>query len=493
MKFKKYSWLLLSQIVSLICAWEIALTQAQAYTDAFGEYVPLSVLRRCITGTDYFSTISSNEEPLFTSEGEIAYLPRDYTSTQTSAFYRLRKGADHMESLSINEGGYTSEGVLGYPWNNTNTSNPAVPPGLTQLKRVIKNNGDHATIHSADSIGYSPAEALSGYVADGSWNAYGFARYNLLKEKFLSLTTGSGGNQVTVKSNAVAGGILSSWVWNNSEFLNNYDYGRQMQCAVSYALQSNAIDKNSATEGGDHFGHGSPCVGFYNTGNTQVTRAVPLEFECQKFSGGPDNPILLPQMLIGKDLYMNYQTPDGVARNWPVALYVTNVKVPTAVDVKFMEMPTAHMPYTFNRYYTYDAGSNLLTEQTLANGATTVGLGAIYYAPSSGYGGVIISDSTGNKAMGAYAVLVRQGGSATMFGLWRYDYGESNPSPTSVSASKWSVIRGINTSDVSLTTGATQRIWPGNNQYHTWVMTGTVAQVTSYMNTLYSLRNSGVK
>jgi hypothetical protein len=459
---------------------------ALAYADALGEYVPLSILRRGIIGTsDRFTTISSYEASLFTTEGEIAYIPHEYTSTNTSPLFRLYNGIDHMESTGSSEpGGYKSESILGYPWNTT-ANNPGVPPGLTLLKRLYNTTtGDHATVHSTDLIGLNPSESLPGYGSDGTWATYCFARYNLVKEKFLTITGGSGRNKVTIQSNAVAGGALWSWKWNNTEFVNVADTGRQIQSAVIFIKESTVATGINPTEAGDAYAHGSPCVTLYNDGNgtRQVSRAVPLAWDPWNLRGGPDFPVVFTEALMGKDLYPNYQV-GGVTRNWPVAQYVTNIKVPYTINTQLAEIPTGYMPYTFNRYYTYDAGNAQLTE-VFPPDASTNATYSILFTPSSGYGGVIITNPTGTLAMGVYSVMVPLGGSATAFLLQKFNFGEANPSPTTLSTSKFSVIRGMTASNWS----ATQPINSGNNQYISWIMTGTLTEVRSYMNTLYSYK-----
>ena len=64
-----------------------------------------------------------------------------------------------------------------------------------------------------------------------------------VRKSLLSLTAGG----VTVKSNPAAGGTVWSWVWDGIEFINNWDFGREMQSA----LFPGDAEGSNPTEAGD--------------------------------------------------------------------------------------------------------------------------------------------------------------------------------------------------------------------------------------------------
>ena len=112
---------------------------------------------------------------------------------------------------------------------------------------------------------------------------YGYPRYGNVDEVLLILSAGG----VTVQSNAVAGGALWRWFWNGVQFVNNADYGRQIQADFYYPASPNY----NPTEAGDFYhrsdpilAHGSPLLMFENQGTTQITRAIPLNWDSTRFS-----------------------------------------------------------------------------------------------------------------------------------------------------------------------------------------------------------------
>ena len=78
---------------------------------------------------------------------------------------------------------------------------------------------------------------------------------------------------------------------------------------------------------------------------------------------------------------------------------------------------------SFNRYWTYDAGSHTLAEVTAvmpdgctANSNTSFG----GYAFSADFGGVIMSDASNANAMGVYGISVGQGGSVSYLSMFKF-------------------------------------------------------------------------
>jgi len=48
-------------------------------------------------------------------------------------------------------------------------------------------------------------------------------------------------------------------------------------------------------------GRGSPTVRFENQGTTQITRAVPLNWDPTLFGGDLDHPVIWDSLILGKD------------------------------------------------------------------------------------------------------------------------------------------------------------------------------------------------
>lgn len=447
MNSTEHRWPVGTKAVSLVILLFTLLLTSSAV--AVGTAVPVNIIWRVSVGPipDRMSTPFPSERDAFPLEGAIFYLPRS-NQPGTVPLYRLFNGSDHMESLVPGEGGYGTEGVIAYPW-----SSPASATGVSEVIRVLNPaTGDHATRHANES--------LFGYTIEEHFNVYGYRRYNNTAESLLPLNAGG----VTVESNGVTGGALWHWIWNGSQFVNNYDYGRQIQAALFPG------DGSNPTEAGDQYSnpglipaarHGSPVLNIHNVGTTQVTRSIPVDFNPALFGGGPDNPVVWKDIVIGKDLTLNFNNMG------PVAKYTTVLTVPSPL-VGAVEIPTGYLRSSFGRYWTYNAEGDVLTEVLPGTCTGT----AVQFFPS--FGGVIVSDGSTSFAMGVYGVSTANGGSVTYFTLWNFFCVGDGPGEFANDTSKWSA-------------AFQGSVGAGTTIFNTWVMTGTVSEVANYMRSLYLL------
>lgn len=241
-------------------------------TVALAAQLPLKILNRCSfatppTGVDRFTSTATSEN-CPTDEGQIFYIPRDNTSGRYT-LYRLYNSSwiDHMENLSQILG-WTTEGILGYPFTTQIT-------GTSGIGRLWNSSiQDHATVQCQESF--------PGYVSEGCGSTglgFGYPRYFTSNTNLLSLS----GGEITIKSNRVAGGATWELWWNGKQFLNYYDYGRQLQGAVFWKTSGTAPLHNP-TEAGDQYAtpsipvrrrHGSPLLTASNSGLTQTTKSIP--------------------------------------------------------------------------------------------------------------------------------------------------------------------------------------------------------------------------
>jgi hypothetical protein len=429
-----------------------------------GPAVPLRVLWRLHSPSspDYISSTSGAERDSLISSGwayggATFYAPVSANpgGTSTTQLYRLYKGWDHMDSPNPGEGGYATEGGLAYPWKNeTQTA------GLTELRRGYNaSTGDHALM--------TPDAPLSGYTPEylGLW---GYQRYGNAAEALLSLSAAG----VQISSNRVAGGSLWSWIYKGRQYVDHADYGREIQTSV-FPIANGSICKelgnpnSNPTEAGDANSgtslrpgdkHGSPAITFFNSEEgssepTQITRAVPLEWNPAEFGGSIDNPVARISMQIGKDITLNFKNLG------PVARYRTAIVSPVEMGA-FWET-TGYTPSEFNEYRGYDASAQaevgLYPESGNPNGAD--------FYPGSGAGGVILSNSGGTGAIGVYGRTAAAGGDVTLFRVFNF-LKESSPT------SKWQVARHV-------TLPAGYSFW---NQY---LITGSLSEVETKMRVLY--------
>jgi hypothetical protein len=257
---------------------------------------------------------------------------------------------------------------------------------------------------------------------------------------------------IAIASNVSAGCALWSWKWNGKEFLNQRDFGRLIQSSITVS-RGDFIP--NPTEAGDRYStpdmrpsekHGSPCVRIATitaptvefpwasaASPVQSTRAVPLEWTPGNFSGGgPRSAMVWKDLLIGKDITLNYNNMG------PVAKYTTVIRVPrcdAACSPVNAEIPTGYMTGEFEFQCVYDAKTHECRPISLQPNGTPIGV-----FPASGYGGVILATRDHRFAMGIYGVSTQVGGSITMpgGGISLYHFGASDGSePTAANTYKW--------------------------------------------------------
>ena len=413
----------------------------------------LRVLYRVLySGTDRMTSADFAERTTYPFDGEMYYVSDQPGSGRTPLNRYVNAGAtDHADGVSPPDG-YSLEETLGYPWTQASL------PGLEHLSEAVNpSTGDYALV--------APSESLPGYSVS-SLGVYGYPRFVNNSEVLLSLSAGG----VTVESNQAAGGVTWRWFWNGMQFENHFAYGSQIQAAFYFGTGPN-LNPNEAGNGyypaGLDAGRGSPTVRFENQGNTQITRAVPLNWDPAIFGGDLDHPVIWDSLILGKDLTLNFNNMG------PVAKYTTHLTLPAA-SLGTLAMPTGYLRGNFNRFWTYDAQSQLLTEVTsqVPNGCINGNLTFAFYP---NYGGVIISDATTDYAMGVYGVSTASGGQVSFFGLYSYPCTIGETSEDAFNFNVWAAVRG--NGDI---------LFPaGDSSYNTYVITESLQNVTALMDDLY--------
>jgi hypothetical protein len=470
--------LLLSYVLG-VCGSCIAASPAPSV----GPAIVVNTLWEIPLGADYATTVGPSERDAHPPFLGLFYIPSSSADAAGNALpgvqllYRLLSstGSDHMDSLTAGEGGYQTEGPLGYAWSK-GTSEFGLSPiiRMYDTQPQSANVGDHATAVEVAPVPHP--QALPSYFPEGPIG-YGYARYPGTD----NVLAWQAGGAVTVKSNLAVGCALWEWWWNGLQFVNDYDYGRQMQVAL-YPLDG----PSTLGEAGDAWGgpsiavdarHPSPCVTFATgtspTGPYQTTAAVPLDWSPQSLGGGSDNPVIYPSVRLGKTITLDWIGPDNIDRNWPVALFQTNIQTPSnspGVSDAFVETPTGYLTAQFNTYYYYNPATQALTQVPVSTVCgTNCGAGYNVPLPASGPQAVILASGTSptSPAMGVY---INNPNSGMTF------YDNSSGTSTGEYGSnfvKWGALyRG------PVSAGA----WT----YNTWVMTDTRQNVIAYMNQLYA-------
>jgi len=417
------------------------------------------------TAGDWMSSSLTGEFNTYSGDGQMYYAPQNDGGGYLSLHRTYNPSVpDYMPSNDPNEGsgaGYSNDVRVAYLYPDSSW------PGTEQIARAYKSStGDHAIVRPGESLpGYS-LEVMSGYA---------YPRYGEQNESLLELTGGG----VTIGSNRSAGGALWSWSHNGKEFVNTRDYGRQIQSAYfdpTYDDSAGLFGLINPTEAGSQYTdvsrdvgrrQGSPLISAQNNGTAQSTRCVPVEWSPQNFGGGPDNPVVWRNMALGKDITLDYNGMGAVAK------YET-ILVPPADSVNSQfEIPTGYLTAEFDRFFTYDTVSLDMNEVF----PVPWSLVPVFFEPASGFGGVIIANDTLTHAMGIYGVLRSEGGSVDYFTLWNFINGTPDIDPYDGDTTKYSAVYGPG----SVTGGLEYR-------FTTWLMSGSLAEVTAFMDTL---RTSG--
>jgi hypothetical protein len=430
---------------------------------------PLRILWRVNPGSEKMSTHVAQERDLYPSDGAIFYLPKDNIAG-TVPLWRLFQSSpfDHMDYNGTGVGGYTPEYILGYPWLRATPAR-----GTSEVRRMFKSSTfDHATVKANEIAGFQS----QGYSLEHAMG-YGYARYNNMDTSLLSL--GAGG--VTIFSNGIAGGSLEQWWWNGQQFINSRGYGRSVQ---SVLFLYDGSPPQNPTEAGSTWStdlvgdpeyvppanrHGSPILNIHNdlsnpNSPMQVTRAVPLEGAHDRFGGDADTPVIYKDVILGKDIQLNYNNLG------PVALYNTYLWLPYAIDNAQLYMSTTCLTGEFNTYYTYDAAS-----QNLLNAGLTTCNSSMNYATN--YGGLIISKTTdpNSLAMGVYGVNTAVGGDVSLFRMVNVvscNYDNNGVGPKNKKTAIMSPLY--------------RWTFPaGEKRFKTWLISGSLTSVQQKMRCLY--------
>lgn len=442
----------------------------KGYHGSVGPHTVMNILWRIKTeGDDRTITVDPTERDAYPLDGAIFYVPERSQSGSTIPLYRLFNGHDHMVSVDPGEPGargYKVEGILGYPFVSQQ-------PGTSELIRTYNPTTSHHSLRNSSGL-----ETDLGYT-DQPLHVYGYPRYYNRSQQLLTVTGGG----ITADSNLVAGGALWHWTWNGVQVLNNWDYGRQTQTDIF------PVDYANPTEAGDTWSHsqvpavnhGSPLLLAENEGPTQRTRSVTLEFDpdgtqqcngmqpvgpCPGFGGGRSNPVVFRDVVLGKELTLDFR---GLG---PVALYSTFVQIPKAlVSNTNREIPVIYARANFYRMFAYDAEAKDLSEKPCASGPATT-------APN--YGGVIAATRDEQTAIGIYGAKITQGGSVQYFSL---KFTWTCPGPP--------VHTGESDFDTMYLNAVRSTGYPaGITVTNVYVISGTLKSVVDRMDALYRLRDS---
>jgi hypothetical protein len=199
----------------------------------------------------------------------------------------------------------------------------------------------------------------------------------------------------------------------------------------------------------------------------QRTLAIPLEWDPDAFGGSRSNPIVHREFQLGKEVTLNY------AGMGPVAEYRTVVVSQGRIEKAAVEMPAIYLRGDLSAIELYDAQSR--TAQALSVPINSMS----GTAPTSGWGGLIASNTGGTLAFGVYGVRGAQGGSVAGAGSG-FQFGRFvDPSERAPSLPDAHTTTKIN----ALRVGPLEA---GRNVFRAFLISGTRAEVERQMAALAS-------
>ena len=390
---------------------------------------------------DHLTSQFSGEQPLGVFEGQLFYVP----STHLKGTKRLFRNAlevgsrtDHMDSDIEGDKGYRSEGPLGHAFK-VGPEDREDRDGMAPIERWIHPTTlDHLTAFKTPFKEEDPGSR--GFVPEGP-QGFGYPRFGLECEDFVPISGGG----VTIQANRAAGGSIARLTWNDMQFVNAYDYGRQIQTAINFQIEG---ELDNPTEAGSKYGcpglmspgraQGSPLLSLKKgrtrgAGGVLETVTAPLQWNPGLFGGDADHPVVWSGT-ISKKVELNY-------RGFPNRIkWTTTVGFPRAREHAAVEIVTAYLRGMFDTFHFWQFDPERKRKGVKGKGRLTHATppkGGCVSRGRDKFRGVIISTEDGSYALGAY----RPGGTQSQFTLCDFIGEPGQDGVFDVGTAKLSVIR----------------------------------------------------
>lgn len=301
-------------------------TQTQPVVPTFDdEHIPLTLLNRwwcwgSPLGVDHITAITTENfsSPSCLLEGALAYTLADPINHPFGGsalpLYRLYAASvdNHMDSGATTEGGYTLDANLSsHVWSTPSQGMVALNRyyGRAQPDDQPTGLATDAALFEAWNYGFVGGYGF-GYPRRGPL----YQTYATVPTAYESINPATIQNQMVLKSNIDAGGVVAQVWYNGFQFLNNFDYGRQLQVGLFKPVAWTPYD--NPTEAGDYWSgpydcppgsapptqlrhcgqsHGSPLLDFVANGTYLRTEVHPLDFVPERISpnwGSIDRPVM---------------------------------------------------------------------------------------------------------------------------------------------------------------------------------------------------------
>lgn len=256
-------------------------------------------------------------------------------------------------------------------------------------------------------------------------------------------TSVTANDQIKIGSHTSMAGAISSLVWNEKEFINNYDHGRQYQ--VAWIADGDDLgpcgECRNPTEAGGRYDKewtnpsSSKLLGMRNSGNILETSSYPAYWMKPGELWKKDQPFPARNTTVVSDYLLTKRVEVGFAGIKNAIQFEIAIKSPRAHQALQIEAPTAYLNAEFTEIYTYDYDSNTLTN-----------IGQ-QYQDRQDIKSILIATADGKYAMGAWAPEQGNGFVA------HYAAGYFSGSGKNNSTAKWTIpmrARNIPAGDIKL-------------------------------------------
>jgi hypothetical protein len=228
------------------------------------------------------------------------------------------------------------------------------------------------------------------------------------------------GSPFSITMESRSGSAISSLRWRDKEFINSFDHGRELQSAVSFNGWGECFNPTEAGSARDGTGDTTTSVlNRLNVTGKFVISASRMAFWLAPGTTSPGcppgilaiNPASVSDVVLAKTVRI-------AAAGVPNAIdHSVTFRVPRAYKSAVFAALTAYMPPEFNRFWTFDPASAMLTP--LSAGPGEQGLP------------VILSTSDGNYAFGVYSAdLPQKKWPRVGYGRWDFTYMKAPGSAT---------------------------------------------------------------
>ena len=277
------------------------------------------------------------------------------------------------------------------------------------------------------------------------------------------------GAELTIGASTRFAGAIDSLIWNNKEFINNFDHGREL--AYAWHLNGYGECENPTEPGSSSNGSGPSSTSILKNAVatnhiliTQTQLAYWLSSGqtgfCENGATTAINTSPISQYILTKNVEIGYQNLTNVIR------FLATIQVPEYARNFQIEAPTGYLTHEFNTYWTYNPQTDTITEvfKDPQNTVLPWSFAHIQSLP------VIMSTADKQYAMGAYT------SESSNYGLAEY----KNADPAQAT-NKWNII------------SVRDPIFNGQTlTFESFITIGTLPQVTQALHSLYQLRPTDI-